>query len=264
MDLGLMDRVAVVMAASRGLGFGSAMALAQEGCNIAICSRKQAAVDRAADQIRGQTGRRVLGRSVDVTDPREIEAFAQAVAAEYGHVDILLNNSGGPQPGSFDTLAEADFAKAAELLLFNVVRTTKAFLPLIRKSGRGGRILTITSTSFREVIPNLMLSNSLRGAVTGWSKSLARELAPEKIAVNCVAPGSIATERMHELFAANAQKTGKSVEQLMQESMTKLPMGRQGTPAEFGAAVAFLASDKASYISGITLYVDGAATSTVL
>jgi 3-oxoacyl-[acyl-carrier protein] reductase len=238
--------------------------MAQEGCHLAICSRNQESIDRAANQIRSKTGRRVLARAVNVTDPKAIDEFAKAVAGEYGHADILLNNSGGPTPGTFDTLSEANFAQATELLLLNVVRVTKAFLPLIRKSGRGGRIMTVTSTSFREVIPNLMLSNTLRGAVTGWSKSLARELAPEKITVNCIAPGSIETERMHELLSASAQKTGKSIEQLKAESMAKLPMGRQGRPEEFGAAVAFLASDNASYISGITLYVDGAATQTVL
>src|SRR5262245_32548511 len=131
MDLGLTDRVAVVMAASRGLGFASALAMAQEGCHLAICSRNQESIDKAASQIRSQTGRRVLARAVNVMDPAAIDGFAKAVAGEYGHADILLNNSGGPSPGSFDTLAEADFAKATELLLLNVVRVTKAFLPLI-------------------------------------------------------------------------------------------------------------------------------------
>jgi 3-oxoacyl-[acyl-carrier protein] reductase len=263
MDLGLKGKVAVVMAASRGLGRASARALADEGCDLAICSRRAAEIEKTADEICRATGRRVLAQAVDVNRPEQIEAFVKAVEKEYGVVDILLNNTGGPPAGTFDTLDPAAFESAAHLLLLSVVRTTKAVLPLIRKTGRGGRILTITSTSTREVIANLMLSNSLRAAVVGWSKTLARELAPENILVNCVAPGTIGTERIDELVQANSQKSGKSPDEVRAGMIARIPMGRFGKPEEFAAAVAFLASERASFISGTTLYVDGAMMASV-
>lgn len=263
MDLGLTGRVAVVFAASRGLGKACAHALAAEGCDLAICSRNAAAIESAAGLIRSSTGRRVLARPVDVTNAQQIADFAAAVEREFGRVDILVNNTGGPRPGTFDTLDAGDFEQATQLLLLSVVRVTKAFLPLIRKTGRGGRILNLTSTSVREVIPNLMLSNAVRSAVVGWSKTLARELGPENILVNCVAPGTIATERIDELVAANATKSGQTPEQIRAAMQARIPLGRFGRPEEFAAAVAFLASDRASYISGTTLYVDGAAMSSV-
>jgi 3-oxoacyl-[acyl-carrier protein] reductase len=264
MDLGLQGHVAVVFAASRGLGLACATALAQEGCDLAICSRSQAAIQQAAEQIKAQTGRKVLWQVVDVVGPEQTEAFAAAVEREYGQVDILVNNSGGPPPGDFESLGEAQFRGACELLLMSAVRATKAFLPLIRKTQRGGRIITLTSTSVREVLANLMLSNSLRAAVLGWSKSLARELAPEKILVNCVAPGIVHTERIEELVAAAARKSGKTIDETRAAMASRIPLGRFGRPEEFAAAVAFLASARASFISGTTLYVDGAMMSSVV
>jgi len=258
MDLGLNGKVAIVMAASRGLGRASALLLAEEGCDLAICSRRQSEIDNTAAAIRSKTGRRVLARSVDVNQPAQLEAFVDAVAKEYKSVDILVNNSGGPPAGTFDALDAAAFESATNLLLLSVIRTTKLVLPLIRSTGRGGRILTITSTSTREVIANLMLSNSLRAAVAGWSKTLARELAGEGILVNCVAPGTIGTERIDELVKAAMTRTGKSEEEVRAGMLGRIPLGRFGRPEEFAAAVAFLASDRASFISGTTLYVDGA------
>lgn len=257
MVLGLGGCVAVVMAASRGLGRASAEALAREGCDLAIASRRQDAIERAAQEIRAATGRQVLAMAVDATRPEQITAFAERVTAHYGRVDVLVNNGGGPPPGTFETLEDRQFLAAAELLLLNTVRTTKAFLPLLKRSSQG-RIITLTSLSTREVVANLMLSNSLRAAVAGWSKTLARELGPTGITVNCVAPGTVGTERIEELIQANASRQGQTTEQVRQAMLARIPLGRFGRPEELAAAVAFLASRQASFISGINLVVDGA------
>lgn len=264
MDLGLQDRVALVFAASRGLGLASAKALAAEGCDLAICSRRTMAIEAAAREIAATTGRRVLARAVDVTRGEQIAAFVAEAAATYGRIDILVNNSGGPPPGPFDALDESAFSQACELLLLNVVRATKAALPTLRAGRRGGRIITITSTATREVLPNLMLSNAVRAAVAGWSKTLARELAAEGITVNCVAPGTIGTERIDELVQASAARQGKPPEEVRAQLLARIPSGRFGTPEEFAAAVVFLASQRASFITGTTVYVDGGQTATVL
>lgn len=264
MDLGLTDRVAIVFAASRGLGLACARALAEEGCHLAICSRRALAIEQAGREIAERTGRRVLTRAVDVTRGEQISAFVAEAAAAYGRIDVLVNNSGGPPPGPFDALDEAQFSQACELLLLNVVRATKAALPTLRAGRRGGRIITITSTATREVLPNLMLSNSVRAAVAGWSKTLARELAPEGITVNCVAPGTIGTERIDELVAASAARQGRPADEIRAQLLGRIPTGRFGSPEEFAAAVAFLASARASFITGTTVYVDGGQTATVL
>jgi 3-oxoacyl-[acyl-carrier protein] reductase len=263
MDLGLKNKVAVVLAASRGLGKATAIALAAEGCHLAIASRETSHIEAAAEDIRRKYPVQVLAAPVDVTRAESIDAFARTVEQTHGAIDILVNNSGGPVPGTFDALGVEHFQQAVDLLLLNVVRTTKAFLPLLRKRCGGGCILTITSVSVREVIPNLMLSNSVRGAVTGWSKTLARELGPENIRVNCVAPGTIHTERIEELVAAGARQSQRDPQEVRTSLQAKIPMGRFGRPEEFGAAMAFLASDRASFISGVTLVVDGAQTCTV-
>lgn len=260
MDLGLTDKIAVIYAASRGLGRACALALAQEGCDLAICSRNASRIEATADAIRSDTGRRVLACVCDIGNAQAHLAFAEAVRSTYGHCDVLVANGGGPRPGTFDGLDDEAFRAAAELLLLNPVRAAKAFLPLM---GDGGRLIAITSTSVREVLPNLMLSNSLRAAVTGWAKTLARELAPRGITVNCVAPGTISTERIDELVAANAAKQGVDAADVRAQLLSRIPTGRFGTPDEFAAAVAFLASARASFISGTTLVVDGAQTAVV-
>jgi 3-oxoacyl-[acyl-carrier protein] reductase len=264
MDLGLAGKVAVVMAGSRGLGKASARLLAEEGADLAICSRDPAKVAAAAAEIAAATGRRVLHEALDVTRPAAIAAFAARVGRELGRVDVLVNNGGGPPLGTFDQLDDTAFAKATELVLLNAVRTTKAFLPLLRAHGQGGRIITITSASAREPLPNMILSNALRPAIHGWSKTLAKELGPERITVNCVAPGIVGTERIDELVASNAGRQNRTPEQIRAEMIARIPAGRFGRPEEFAAAVAFLASARASYISGTTIYVDGAQMASVV
>lgn len=259
MDLGLRDAVAAVCAASRGLGYACAEALAAEGARVAICGRDAGRIGQAAERLRAATGAAVLPVVADVASADGHARFAEAVRAAYGGCDILVLNSGGPKPGTFDRLSVEDFQAASELLLLSAVRGAQAFLPLLAASGRG-RIIAITSTSVREVLPNLMLSNSLRAAVTSWAKTLARELAPQGITVNCVAPGTIDTERIAELVRANAERQGCDEATVRQQLLARIPMGRFGAPAELAAAVAFLASRPASFITGATLVVDGGQT----
>ena len=263
MDYGLTGKVAVVNAASRGLGFASAYALAQEGCRLAIVSRNTDAIRDAARRLANETGAEVIAQAVDVTDAKGIASFAHHVGERFGGCDILVTNSGGPKPGTFDSLDDADFTRAHELLVLSAIRMSKAFLPLLRASDQA-RIISLTSTSVREILPNLMLSNAIRSAVVGWSKTLARELAPEGITVNCVAPGIIDTERIAELITAQAANIGISEDEQRQLMLAAQPSGRFGQPQEFAHAVCFLASRGASYISGTTLYVDGALMRTVI
>lgn len=263
MDLGLNGRVALVAAASRGLGKAVATALADEGARVAIFSRRQEAIEAASAEIRGRTGAEILPLAADVNRPEDLERSVRATVERFGRLDILVNNAGGPPPGTFVSVSEQQWQQAVELTLMSAVRLTRLALPHLRTQG-SGRIINLTSTSTREPIPNLLLSNSIRAAVAGWAKTLSQELAPENILVNCVAPGRIDTERLKELDAANAQRQGRSVEEVRRANETAIPLGRYGRPDEFAAAVAFLASDRASYITGITLYVDGGKLASVV
>jgi 3-oxoacyl-[acyl-carrier protein] reductase len=256
MDLGLNGRVALVAAASRGLGKAVATALAEEGARVAMFARRQEAIEAAAAEVRRRSGAEVLPLEADVNRPEDLERVVKATVDRFGRLDILINNAGGPPPGTFDTLTEEQWQQAVNLTLMSAVRLTRLALPHLRTQG-GGRIINLTSSSTREPVPNLMLSNAIRSAVAGWAKTLATELAPENILVNCVAPGRIETERLQELDGANAQRQGRPVEEIRRANEVANPLGRYGKPEEFAAAVAFLASDRASYITGITLYVDG-------
>lgn len=258
MDLGLRGRTAIVAAASKGLGRAVATALAREGANTAIFSRDPAAIDAAAREIEqvASHGAQVLALAADVTDPATAERVVQATVERFGGVDILYNNAGGPKPGYFDDLSDADWERAFELNLLSAVRLTRAALPYMRQKG-WGRIITGTSSSVRQPIENLMLSNSVRSATTAWAKTLSDQLARDGITVNCIAPGRIKTERLVQLDEDAARRQGRSFEEVTAERLAAIPAGRYGEPEEFGAAAAFLASEPARYITGITLLVDG-------
>src|SRR5690349_4126855 len=211
MDLGLEGRVALVAAASRGLGKAVALALADEGARVAIFSRQAEAIEAAAAEVRSRTGAQVLPLAADVNRPEDLEQVVRATIERFGRLDILVNNAGGPPPGTFDRLSEEQWHQAVNLTLMSAVRLTRLALPHLRTQG-GGRIINLTSSSTREPIPNLLLSNAIRAAVAGWAKTLATELAPENILVNCVAPGRIDTERLQELDSANAQRLGQPLQ----------------------------------------------------
>ena len=256
MELGLAGKVAVVYGASRGLGYAAAEALAAEGAKVAILARNEATLADAAAAIAKSTRAEVAPVVCDVSRAEDVRRSIHDVHRRFGALDILVNNSGGPKAGAFATLTEQDFAQAVELLFMSVVRTCLEAVPLMRARG-GGRIINITSVTVKQPVDNLMLSNAVRPAVVGFSRSLATELAPERITVNCVAPGYTRTERVVELNEANAAREKTTADAVEQRLVASIPMKRLGEPQELASLIAFLASERAAYITGTTLQVDG-------
>ena len=258
MDLELKGKRAIVMAASRGLGFASAMGLAREGCHLVICSRDRERIDEAAQTIRHETGAEVRAIAADVSSAHEAERLVHAALEAYGGLEIVVHNAGGPPAGETLAMSEAQWQKAFEQNLLSFTRIVQAAVPEMKKAGYG-RILTVASSSIKQPIPNLALSNALRAGVWGLAKTLSRELASHGILVNVIAPGRIQTERIDELDHANAEKSGKSLDDVRRASVASIPLGRLGRPEEFANVVVFLASAKASYVTGQAITVDGAA-----
>ena len=258
MELGLKGKRAIVMAASRGLGFASALGLAREGCKLVICSREQARIDAAAAAIKKETGAEVTALQADVSSATEAKRLVDAAVSAYGGLEIVVHNAGGPPAGETLQMTEEQWQKAVEQNMLSFTRIVSAAAPEMKKAGYG-RIITIASSSIKQPIPNLALSNALRAGVWGLAKTLSRELASQGILVNVIAPGRIDTERIAELDAANAQKSGKSVEDVRKASVASIPLGRLGRPEELANLVVFLASQAGSYITGQAITVDGAA-----
>jgi 3-oxoacyl-[acyl-carrier protein] reductase len=258
MDLGLRGKTAIVAAASRGLGKAVATALAHEGANVVMFSRDDAAIQAAAREVQDAAdgGARAIGVAANVTRQADLERVVHTAVDRFGGVDILYNNAGGPKPGMFDTLSDDDWQTAFELNLMSAIRLTRLCLPHMR-ARHWGRIITGTSSSVKQPLANLMLSNSLRSATTAWSKTLADQVAADGITVNTIAPGRIKTERIREIDEDLAQRSGRTRPEVEHDQLKLVPMGRYGEPAEFGAVAAFLASEPASYITGVTLLVDG-------
>jgi 3-oxoacyl-[acyl-carrier protein] reductase len=255
-------KVALVCAASKGLGRASAEALARDGFHVAICARGADALEATAEAIR-QAGGDVLAIPADLSRADDVDRVIASTVDWFGGLDVLVTNTGGPPSGPFMSLDERAWTEAIDALLLSVVRLCRTAVPHMQQRG-GGRIINVTSISVKQPIAGLVLSNALRSAVTSLAKTLSVELAPDKILVNCVAPGYTRTDRVVELSQQSAAREGTSAEAVEQRIVSGIPIGRMGDPKEFGDVVAFLASPAASYISGVTIPVDGGWTRGIL
>ena len=261
MDFGLRGKIAIVLGASQGMGRASARALALEGCDLALAARKAEALGGSAIGLAKECGVRVFHQPCDVTRDADRDSFLAETLHRYGRVDILVNNCGGPKPGTLKDAPEAkDWQDAFERSLLQVVKWTQSVMPYMKG---WGRIVNIVSTSVKQPIDGLLLSNSIRPGVIGFSKSASRDLAPLGITINSILPGSIRTDRTVELATHRSRKEGLSVDQVLAEKANEIPAGRLGEPDEIGAAVAFLCSRQAAYITGTSLVVDGGLTRAV-
>ena len=256
MDLKLKDKRALVTGASRGLGYATALALAKEGCKVAINGRDEARIKSVAEKLSKKTGAQVIGLAGDVSEIGVPEKLIQQIVEAFGGLDILVTNAGGPPPGTFESFDEATWQKAIDLSLMSHVRLIRAALPHLRKSSAAS-VLTVTSMSVKQPLANLVLSNSVRAATVGLTKSLALELGKDGIRFNSILPGWTETERVTQLMTARATANKSTVETEIAKQSQESPLGRMGQPAEFANAAAFLVSPAASYITGVMLTVDG-------
>jgi len=256
MNLGLKNKRALVTGSSRGLGYAAASLLAKEGCKVAINGRDGEKIKATAEKLAQESGTQVIGLAGDVSDASVPEKLIQQTVESLGGLDILITNASGPVPGSIEALDEAAWQKGIDLSLMAHVRLIKAALPHLRRS-ESASILTITSYSVKQPIPNLLISNSVRAATAGLTKTLALELGKENIRLNSILPGWTETERVAELMEARAKNNGTTVEEEFAKQTAEIPLGRMARPQEFANAAVFLVSPAASYITGVLLNVDG-------
>ena len=256
MDLGLNGKTALVTASSKGIGKAVAEELASEGCKVAICSRSKEDLEVTADDIKRKYGVDVLWSVCDLNKSPDIENTFRVVLKQFGNIDILINNCGGPPSGFFMDFAEEQWVTAFEQVFLSVVRLSNLVIPgMVAK--QWGRIVNITSVSVKQPIDNLILSNSFRSGVIGFAKSLSNEFAKHNITVNNVAPGFTLTNRLYDLAVSRAKSSGLSHEEVLADMTKQVPMNRLARPEEIGALVTFLCSNQAGYITGNTIHVDG-------
>lgn len=256
MDLGLKDRVALVAASSQGLGKAAALGLAREGAKLALCARTHATLMQTADEIRRETGAEVMAQTVDVTVDDQVRRFVQATLARFGRLDIAVANAGGPPAKPFAGTTPEDWQRAVQFNLLSTVSLARETLPAMQ-ARRWGRFIAITSVAVKQPVEGLILSNSVRMAVVGLVKTLASEYAPDNILVNNVCPGYTLTPRVEELAAQMARAEHTDPEEIRRRWARQVPLGRIATPEEFANVVVFLASERASYITGASIAVDG-------
>jgi 3-oxoacyl-[acyl-carrier protein] reductase len=258
METGLKSRVAIVAASSQGLGKATAEAFAAEGCRVAMCSRNAEALQAAAQKIHSQHKVDVYAQAVDVTDSAAVHRFVEGVAARFGRIDICVTNAGGPPAKGFLATTLEDWKKAVDLNFLSAVYFIRDVIPYMQKQ-HWGRIVTITSLTTKQPVPDLVLSNAVRAAVVGLVKSLANEFGKDGILVNNVGPGYTATDRLKELAKARSAASGKSEKEIFESWAADAPLKRVGEPRELAETVVWLASERASYITGQTILVDGGA-----
>ena len=256
MDLGLKDKCAFIAGSSRGLGFATALTLAREGCKVAVNSREQEKATAAAEKITTETGTQAYGLAGDVSDASAAETLIKSAVDSLGGLDILVTNAGGPPAGSFELFDEETWQTAIDTSFMSHVRLIRAALPHLRKSSAAS-VLTVTSYTVKQPLPNLVLSNSIRLATIGLTKSLAMELGRENIRFNSILPAWTQTERVEKLMAFRAQNNNTTVEEETAKLTAEIPLGRIGQPQEFANAAVFLVSPAASFIHGVMLAVDG-------
>src|SRR6267142_997372 len=256
METGLKDRVAIVAASSQGIGRATAEAFAVEGCRVAMCARNREALNTAAETIRSQYQTEVLAEPFDVTDPTAVRDFVNAVVQKFGSADICVTNAGGPPAKGFLATTIEEWKRAVDVNFMSVVHFAHEVIPHMQKK-KWGRILTITSVSTKQPVPDLVLSNAVRAAVVGLVKSLANEFGKDGILVNNVGPGFTATGRLKELARARSSGSGKSEQEILEGWAADAPLQRLGEPRELADTVVWLASERASYITGQTVLVDG-------
>lgn len=256
MDLGLGGKAALVTAASKGLGRAIATELAREGARVVISSRDEEALAATASEIGDETGAEVEYRAADLANAADIEALVAHATERLGGIDVLVNNTGGPPPGNFADLDDEAWDLAFRQIVMSLVRCVRGVLPSMRERG-GGRIVNVASSSFKQPIDNLLLSNTFRAGLAGLAKSLSLELAPDGILVNTLGPGRILTGRTGSVDAGQAESRGVSVEEIREEFATRIPLGRYGTPEEFARVATFLGSPANSYVTGQAILVDG-------
>jgi 3-oxoacyl-[acyl-carrier protein] reductase len=256
MDLGLKNKRALVTGSSRGLGHAAALLLAQEGCRVAVNGRDEGRIKASAEKLQKDTGMQVIGLAGDAGEASTPEKLIRQTVEAFGGLDILITNTSGPASGSIDVLDEAAWQRGIDLCLMAHVRLIKAALPHLRRSDAPS-VLTITSYSVKQPIPNLLISNSVRAATVGLTKSLALELGREGIRLNSILPGWTATERVGEIMEARAKNNNSTVAAEFAKQVAEIPLGRMARPEEFAHAAVFLVSPAASYITGVMLNVDG-------
>ena len=258
MDTGLKDKVAIVAASSQGIGLATAKAFAAEGCKLAMCARNAQTLEAAAENIRQQFGVKVFAQAVDVTDAGAVSNFVKSVANEFGGVDICVTNAGGPPAKGFLATTIQEWIKTVDANFLSAVFFAREVIPFMQKK-RWGRIVTITSITTKQPVPNLVLSNAVRAAVVGLVKSLANEFGKDGILVNNVGPGFTATDRLKELAHSNAASSGKSEKEILEGWAADSSLKRLGEPREVADAIVWLASERASCVTGQTILVDGGA-----
>jgi 3-oxoacyl-[acyl-carrier protein] reductase len=262
MDLGIRGKRALVLASSKGLGQGIAVALAREGANVLLCGRSSDRLAANCAAINAEGNGKADWVMADLSDAGFVETMTKAVADKFGGIDILVNNSGGPTPGTTEDMTAEKLETYFFPMVARIITLTNALLPGMKAQG-WGRILTVASSGVIEPLANLALSNTLRPALAGWSKTLASEVAGLGITANMLLPGSIATDRLDDLDGAAAKRTGRSMEDIREERQARIPAGRYGRVDEFAATAAFLCSQPASYITGAMVRCDGGAARSV-